>query len=286
MLMFGLRLGDDPRCAVATTPRATPLIRELIADESVAITRGSTYENRSNLAPAFFAQIIKKYEGTRLGRQELLAELLLDVPGALWTRDTLEKYRTRTHPPLVRIVVAIDPAASANDESSETGIVVAGMDGKGHGYVLDDLSMKDSPAQWGETAVLAFDHYQADRIIGETNNGGDMVEHVVRTAAEQLHRDGKRQSSDVAFKQVRASRGKHTRAEPVAALDEQGRIHHVGMLAQLEDQLCTWIPGEASPDRLDARVWAITELMLDAHEPTTTVAQVVSRDALEGLFGV
>lgn len=285
MLMFGLRLGDDPRCAVATTPRPTPLIQELLADESVAVTRGSTYENQANLAPAFFAQIIKKWEGTRLGRQELLAELLLDVPGALWTRDTLEKNRVRTYAALVRIVVAIDPAATANDESSETGIVVAGMDSKGHGYVLDDLSMKDSPAQWGETAVLAFDDYQADRIIGETDNGGDMVEHVVRTAAEKLHRDGKRTTADVSFKQVRASRGKHTRAEPVAALDEQGRIHHVGMFAQLEDQLCTWIPGETSPDRLDARVWAFTELMLDAQEPTATVAQVVSRETVESLFG-
>ncbi len=285
MLMFGLRLGDDPRCVVATTPRPTPLIRELIADESVAVTRGSTYENRANLAPAFFAQIIKKYEGTRLGRQELLAELLLDVPGALWTRDTLEKHRKRTHPPLVRVVVAIDPAASASDASSETGIIVAGVDSRDHGYVLDDLTLKGSPAQWGEAAVLAFDHYNADRIVAETNNGGDMVAHVVRTAAEKLYRDGKRPSKEVAFKQVRASRGKQTRAEPVAALDEQGRIHHVGLFAQLEDQLCTWVPGEDSPDRLDARVWAFTELMLAGEEAAAATAQVVSRQAIEDIFG-
>ena len=284
MLMMGLRLGDDPRCVVATTPRPTPLIRELIADESVALTRGSTYENRGNLAPAFFEQILKKYEGTRLGRQELLAELLLDVPGALWTREILEKHRKRTYPPLMRVVVAIDPAASASDASSETGIIVAGVDNNGQGYVLDDLTLKGTPAQWGETAVLAFDHYQADRIVGETNNGGDMVEHVVRTAAEKLHRDGKRASKEVSFKQVRASRGKHTRAEPVAALDEQGRIHHIGMFAQLEDQLCTWVPGEDSPDRLDARVWAFTELMLDGQEAATTTSQVVSRNQIEELL--
>lgn len=284
MLMMGLRLGDDPRCVVATTPRPTPLIRELIADESVAVTRGSTYENRGNLAPAFFQQIIKKYEGTRLGRQELLAELLLDVPGALWTRETLEKYRKRNHPPLVRVVVAIDPAASANEASNETGIIVAGVDSNGHGYVVDDLTLKGSPAQWGETAVLAFDHYHADRIVGETNNGGDMVEHVVRTAAEKLYRDGKRGNKEVSFKQVRASRGKHTRAEPVAALDEQGRIHHVGMFAQLEDQLCTWVPGEDSPDRLDARVWAFTDLMLDGQETAAATSQVVTRQKIEELL--
>lgn len=284
MLMMGLRLGDDPQCVVATTPRPTPLIRELIVDESVAVTRGSTYENRGNLAPAFFKQIIKKYEGTRLGRQELLAELLLDIPGALWTRETLEKHRKRTHPPLVRVVVAIDPAASASNVSSETGIIVAGVDGNGQGYVIDDLTLKDSPARWGEVAVMAFDHYQADRIIGETNNGGDMVEHVVRTAAEKLHRDGKRTSKEVSFKQVRASRGKHTRAEPVAALDEQGRIHHMGMFAQLEDQLCTWVPGEDSPDRLDARVWAFTELMLDGEETATATSQVVTRQTIEDLL--
>lgn len=284
MLMFGLRLGDSPQCAVATTPRPTPLIRQLLEDPTIAVTRGSTYENRGNLAAPFLAQIIRKYEGTRLGRQELLAELLLDVPGALWTREKLEENRKRTHPPLLRIVVAIDPAASVGEDSNETGIVVAGIDAKGEGYGLEDLTQKSSPAAWGEAAVLAFDRHNADRIIGETNNGGDMVEHVVRTAAEKLHRDGKRLSPNVAFRQVRASRGKHTRAEPVAALDEQGRIHHVGMFPELEDQLCTWVPGEDSPDRLDARVWAFTELML-GHEQNAAASRTVSRQAVEKMFG-
>lgn len=284
MLMFGLRLGDSPQCAVATTPRPTPLIRQLLEDPTVAVTRGSTYENRGNLAAPFLAQIIRKYEGTRLGRQELLAELLLDVPGALWTREKLEENRKRAHPPLLRIVVAIDPAASVGEDSNETGIVVAGIDAKGEGYVLDDITQKSSPAGWGEAAVLAFDRHNADRIIGETNNGGDMVEHVVRTAAEKLHRDGRRAGPNVAFRQVRASRGKHTRAEPVAALDEQGRIHHVGMFPELEDQLCTWVPGEDSPDRLDARVWAFTELML-GHEQNASAVRTVSRQSVEKMFG-
>lgn len=284
-LMFGLRLGEDPQCAIATTPRPTPLIKELLLDSTVAITRGSTYENRGNLAPAFFGQIIRKYEGTRLGRQELLAELLLDVPGALWTRETLETNRRRTYPQLVRVVVAIDPAVTAKEESNETGIVVAGKDGKEDGWLLDDLTMKDRPDRWGETAVLAYDFHEADCILGETNNGGDMVEHVVRTAAEKLFRDGKRKSKEVNFKQVHASRGKYTRAEPISALDAQGRIHHVGMFATLEDQLCTWVPGEDSPDRLDARVWAFTELMLNDEPPAAGAkANVVSRQKIEGLF--
>lgn len=286
-LMFGLRLGEHPQCAIATTPRPTPLIREMMADPTVAVTRGSTYENQGNLAPAFFAQVIRKYEGTRLGQQELMAELLLDVPGALWTREILEKNRKRAYPMLARVVVAIDPAGTAKEESNETGMVVAGKDGKSDadGWLLDDLSLRGKPAEWGERAVVAYDLYQADCIVGEVNNGGDMVEHVVRTSAEKLFRDGKRKSKEVNFKQVRASRGKYTRAEPISALDEQGRIHHVGMFGTLEDQLCTWVPGEVSPDRLDARVWAFTELLLDEEAPAASVAaNVVTRQQMQGMF--
>lgn len=262
MLMMGLRLGELPQCAIATTPRPLPLVRELLKDTATVVTRGSTYDNAGNLAPAFLKQILKRYEGTRLGRQELDAEILDDTPGALWTRAQLEKNRVRHAPDLIRVVVAVDPAATSQDGSNETGIVGAGLGVDEHGYVLEDATIKGTPGEWGERAVLLYDKLGADRLIAETNNGGDMVEHVIKTAARDLWLKGKRPSQHIAYKKVHASRGKHTRAEPVAALDEQGRIHHVGMLGPLEDQLCTWIPWEDSPDRLDARVWAFTDLML------------------------
>lgn len=262
MLMLGLRLGEHPRVTVATTPRPTKIIRELLKAPTTATTRGSTYDNASNLAPAFMGQIIRRYEGTRLGRQELLAEVLDDVPGALWTRDILDASRVSKAPDLVRVVVAIDPAVTANDESSnETGIIVAGVDRADHGYVLEDCSLIGSPAQWAERAVQAYDRWGADRIIAETNQGGDMVEHTIRTAARDMAEAGRRKSRSVSFRQVRATRGKHTRAEPVSALYEQKRVHHVGMFAELEDQQCTWVPGEDSPDRMDSLVWAMTDLL-------------------------
>lgn len=262
-LLMGMRLGELPQIAIATTPRPIPIIRDLLKDAASAIVRGTTYENVGNLAPAFFKQIITKYEGTRLGRQELNADLLDDVPGALWTHDLIDKGRVKVHPELYRIVVAVDPAASSGEGSNDTGIVVTGIDGNQHGYVLDDLTMHDTPAKWGEAAVLAYDQYKADRIVAEVNHGGDMVAHVIATAAEKLYRDGKRKSANIAFTAVRASKGKYTRAEPISALYEQGRVHHVGALAKLEDQMCTWLPGEDSPDRLDAAVWGLTELMID-----------------------
>lgn len=261
MLMMGLRLGNHPRVLIATTPRPTKIIRELLKDSTTAVTRGSTFDNRSNLAPAFFRQIIKRYEGTRLGRQELYAEVLDDVPGALWTRDTLDDGRVSHFPALSRIVVAIDPATTVTEESNETGIIVAGIDENEHGYVLEDGTVRGSPAQWAETAVKLYDRWSADRVIAETNQGGDMVEHTVRTAARDMAERGERTTRNVSFRQVRATRGKHTRAEPVSALYEQKRIHHVGMFAELEDQMCTWVPGEDSPDRMDACVWAFTDLL-------------------------
>lgn len=251
-LLFGLRLGDDPRVAVATTPRPTPIIKSLVNDETVAVVTGSTYENRDALAPVYFDEIIRRYEGTTLGQQEIHAQLLLDHPGALWKRDDIDNARVIELPDLRRIVVAIDPAASDNEESSETGIVVAalGYHDK-EGYVLDDVTVSGSPDAWARAAVAAYHKYGADRIIAEVNNGGDMVEHTIRTVA-----------ANVPFKQVRASRNKQTRAEPVAALYEQGRVHHVGTFGKLEDQLCQWMPGDKSPDRLDALVWALTDLMI------------------------
>jgi phage terminase large subunit-like protein len=260
-LMLGLRLGDDPRCVVTTTPKPVRLVRALIAAETTRLTRGSTRENARNLAPAFLEAIVRRYEGTRLGRQELDAELLDDTPGALWNRAMLEREGARVTdlPALVRVVVAIDPAVSANEGSDETGIIVAGIAGDGHGYVLEDLSGRFSPHAWAARALEAYRKFNADRIVAEVNNGGDMVEGTIRAV------DG-----NAAFKAVRASRGKAVRAEPVAALYERGLVHHHGALPALEDQMCAFTAdfnrAGASPDRLDALVWALTELMVDKSE--------------------
>jgi phage terminase large subunit-like protein len=214
MLQFGLRLGRHPRCVVATTPRPTKLIRELLAREgrNVAVTRGSTYENRANLAPGFFDQIIGKYEGTRLGRQELNAELLDDTPGALWSHGIIDAARQAAARQLTRIVVAIDPAATSGEDADETGIIVVGKDTQGHGYVLADASGKYQPIEWAKLAITAYRAHHADRIVAERNNGGAMVEATIRTV------DG-----NVPVTTVWASRGKAARAEPVSALYEQGR---------------------------------------------------------------
>ncbi len=249
--MFGLRLGSDPRALLTTTPRPVKLIRELLADQSgrVAVTRGSTYANRANLAPAFFDQIITKYEGTRLGRQELLGEYLDDTPGALWTRAMFEPHRAA--PQLLRVVVAIDPAATSGEDSDETGIVIAGLGVDGRFYVLADRTCRESPDGWARRAVAAYEEFGGDRIVAEVNNGGEMVEHTLRTV-DRL----------IPYKKVTASRGKRTRAEPVAALYEQGKVSHVTAFDALEDQMVAWTPESGdSPDRLDALVWALTDLM-------------------------
>jgi phage terminase large subunit-like protein len=251
MLMFGLRLGPNPRGVVTTTPKPVKIIKELAAAPTTAITRGSTYENRANLPPAFFEQIVKKYEGTRLGRQELHAQILDDVEGALWQRQQIDELRVTRPPDLTRIVVAIDPAVSAEEDSDETGIVTAGIGVDGQGYVLSDASMKGTPNEWATAALSEYYKMKADRIVAEVNNGGDMVEYTIRTADESA-----------SYKAVHASRGKLIRAEPIAALYEQGRVHHVGSFGALEDQMCSWTLGDKSPDRLDALVWAITELMI------------------------
>jgi predicted phage terminase large subunit-like protein len=260
MLQFGLRLGRHPRCLVATTPRPTRLIRELLAREGrdVTVTRGSTYENRANLAPGFFDQIIRKYEGTRLGRQELNAELLEDTPGALWSHSIIDATRQTLAPHLARIVVAIDPAATSGEDADETGIVVVGKDHQGHGYVLADASGKHQPVEWAKTAVAAYRAHHADRIVAERNNGGAMVEATIRII------DG-----NVPVTTVWASRGKVARAEPVSALYEQGKVHHIGTFPKLEDQMCAFTTdfdrarAGYSPDRLDALVWGLTELLVE-----------------------
>jgi predicted phage terminase large subunit-like protein len=253
MIMFGLRLGDAPQMAIATTPKPTALVKALMKDPNVAVTKGTTYENRANLAKTFFEQIITKYENTRLGRQELLAELLTDTPGALWRYEIIDPYRVSKLPELIRIVVSIDPAISANETSNETGIVVAGVDRKRHYYILDDLSLRASPNEWASVAVSAFAKWEADAIVAETNQGGDMVESVIKSASREA-------GIKVGVKKVHATRGKLTRAEPISLLYEQGVVHHYGAFPTMEDQLTTWVHGEDSPDRLDAMVWALTEL--------------------------
>ncbi len=259
-MLFGLRLGTKPKVIIATTPRPTPLIRRIVADPQTRVTRGSTFDNSAHLAASTLAQLKAKYSGTRLGRQELNAEILDDVPGALWTRDMIDAARKPvTVPAMKRVVVAVDPsgARGADDEKAdEIGIVVAGIGIDGRGYVLADRTCKLSPAGWGRRAVEAYKEFKADRIIAERNFGGAMVENVIRTADPKA-----------AFKEVVASRGKVVRAEPIAALYEQNRVSHVGELSALEDQMCQMTPegfvGDGSPDRLDAGVWALSELMLN-----------------------
>jgi phage terminase large subunit-like protein len=258
-LELGLRLGSHPQVVTTTTPRPIPLLRQLLADPGTVVTRGSTHENTVNLAPTFKERILQRYEGTRLGRQELYAELLEDTPGALWTRLLLEETRVRHVPPLRRIVIGIDPGG-------EAGIIVAGLGDDGHGYILEDLSISGSPATWAGQAIAGYYKYRANLLVVEPNHGGEMV---MTTLATQ---DGK-----VTTKKVWASQVKFARAEPISALYEQGRVHHVGMFAALEDQMCNWVPGEGmpSPNELDACVWALTELCLEAQVPTIDFARAL-----------
>jgi phage terminase large subunit-like protein len=257
MLQFTMRR-PDPRVLVTTTPKPIAVLREIIADESTVVTRGATLDNASNLDPKFLARMQARYEGTRLGRQELNAELLEDVPGALWTRAMLDECKVVEPPRLQRVVVAVDPSGNSgdDDQADDIGIVVAGKGSDGRAYILADWTCDLSPAGWGRRTIEAFDEFKADRIIAEKNFGGAMVESVIKTT---------RKTAPV--KLVTASRGKAQRAEPIAALYEQGRVSHVGAFAQLEDQLCSFTGdgyvGKGSPDRADALVWALTELMID-----------------------
>lgn len=257
-LQFGLRLGERPRQLITTTPRPIEVLKEILGSPTTVVTRGVTTDNRANLAPSFVKAIITKYSGTRLGRQELSAEILDDVPDALWTRSALDRDRKKPSevPPLKRVVVAVDPAAKQNetpDDGAATGIVVAGVGEDGRGYVLDDATCRESPNGWARRAVACFDRHEADCIVAEINNGGEMVEATIRAAR-----------ATVPYKEVHASRGKWTRAEPIAALYEQGRVSHVGTFAQLEDEMVNFGPNGmvsgVSPDRVDALVWALTEL--------------------------
>ncbi|MCW2283362.1 phage terminase large subunit-like protein [Rhodoblastus acidophilus] len=285
--LFGLRLGTKPQAILTTTPRPTKLMRDLLADPLTHSTRHSTFENIGNLAENFLDRVVRKYEGTRLGRQELHAEMLLDVPGALWTRALLEQAQIGYPPPrpeesvqqasrsphpeeppqaasrrtrtqLTRIVVAIDPPATSGENADECGMVVAGLDETRNVHILADLSRQgETPLGWATRAVEAFRNFEADCIVAEVNNGGEMIETLLRQI-----------DANIPYRAVRASRGKFARAEPVAALYEQGRVKHCGVFAKLEDQMCAMTPDfdrtrtGYSPDRVDALVWAVTALAL------------------------
>lgn len=256
-LMFGLRLGKLPQVVYTTTPRATKFIKGLVKQKTTHTTKGTTYENLANLAPTFQEQVIGRYEGTRLGRQELEGLILDDNEHALWKREAMiEALRVEEAPELKRIVVGVDPSVHDgteidNKELAECGIIVAGLGTNGHGYLLDDKSLMASPSVWAKEAVTALKKNKGDRIVAEINNGGALVEIVIRQI-----------DKNVSYKHVHAAHGKITRAEPISSLAEQGRIHHVGMFPEVEDQQCNFEQGMKSPDRLDAYVWAFTELML------------------------
>ncbi|WP_421852484.1 DNA-packaging protein [Oricola sp.] len=255
MAMFGLRLGDRPRACVTTTPKPRKLLKELIADAGTVVTRGATFDNAANLAPAFLDAMRARYGDTALGRQELNAEMLEEAEGALWTREQLDALRSATPGDLRRIVVAVDPPAGAKTTSDACGIVAAGLRADGTAHVLADASLRSArPAVWAQRAVALYDSLEADLMLAEVNQGGDMVEAVIRQVRP-----------DVALKKAHASRSKWLRAEPVSALYARERVTHARGLAELEDEMCAFtnngLASGSSPDRLDALVWAISELI-------------------------
>ena len=251
-VQMALRLGDVPQAVITTTPRATKLIRELMNDAATVVTRSRTLDNANQLAPSFLKDVMARYGNTALGRQELDGDLVMDDPDALWKRETIELGRRRVVPDLKRIVVAVDPPVTSNAKSNACGIVCVGLGVDGRCYVLEDASVKRMrPLQWAEKVVAVFKRWEADRIVAEVNQGGEMVRELLMQV-----------DASVPLKSVHATRGKRARAEPVAALYEQGRVSHVGGFAALEDEMCSVIGEGASPDRMDALVWAVTELML------------------------
>lgn len=259
-LQFGLRLGVHPQVLVTTTPRPLPLIKKLRADSDTIVTMGSTLDNQANLAANTIKQLYDRYGGTRLGRQELAGEILDDIPGALWSRESIDNARLRDAPEsLERVYVAVDPAVSNTEGSDEHGIVVVGMardsDGYAKGYVLEDGTVRGSPEEWAKKAISLYRFWSADKIIAEKNQGGDMVLSTLRAV-----------DRSIPVELVHASRGKVVRAEPISALYEQGRVHHVGIFDKLEDQMCMFSidnlrsASNGSPDRVDALVWGLTKL--------------------------
>lgn len=268
MFQLGLRLGDNPRVIVTTTPKPRAFLIQLKKDPNTVLSTGSTYENKANLADAFIDVIIAKYEGSTLGRQELYAELLEEAPGALWKRKDIDNNRwdpSQPLPKLTQIAIGVDPAVTNFESSDATGIIVAGRfrhpDGTFHAMVLNDQSMRGSPDMWATKVNALYEQYEADRVIGESNNGGDMVEHTIKS-----------KNGSIPVTLVRASRGKIVRAEPIAALYEQGRVHHTQVFRDLEDQMCSYCgedSRENSPDNMDAAVWVLSHLMLGKHRAGT-----------------
>lgn len=289
-LMLGLRVGENPQVVLTGTPRSIPIIRDLIKESrkpnaTVILTVGSTYENRANLAESWFTRIINKYAGTRLGEQELLAKILDDVAGALWTKKMIDASYDEVHSfeegldqfdlvngqkvqrinqelrdSMERVVVAVDPSVSdgkavdvTSEQTAETGIIVAGRR-MNQGHLLEDASLYAHPSVWAQTAVDAFRKWKADYIVAEKNNGGELVRLTIQSVPG---------ARNIPVKLVSASRGKYTRAEPVAIVHERGVIRHHLVCTELESQLTTWVPGMKSPDRLDAYVWAMTDLLID-----------------------
>ena len=262
MLQFALRLGDNPQACVTTTPRNVPVLRDLLDRKSTVMTHATTAANAANLADGFMEEVMTRYDGTRLGRQELEGVLLNDVQGALWSSNVLAGCIVDGVPEMDRIVVAVDPPVSHHGKSDACGIVVAGAVTKGdvpdwRAYVLADLTIHTtSPTAWAKVAIAAMDRFGGQRLVAEVNQGGDLIESVVRQV-----------NPLVPYKAVRANKGKSARAEPVAALYEQGRVSHVRGLGDLEDQMCQMssdgYAGTGSPDRVDALVWALQDLILD-----------------------
>jgi predicted phage terminase large subunit-like protein len=251
-LMPALRIGENPRMLITTTPRPVKFLKDLLAreDGTVAVVRGSTWDNAANLSRVALANLRAQHEGTRLGLQELEGLLLEDIEGALWSRTMLDDGRVDKPPVMARIVVGVDPAVTSGEKSDSTGIVVMGRSHDGHIYVLEDATTRGTPHNCLSRAVSAYHRWHADRIIGEVNNGGDYIEGVLRTVDQ-----------NVPYKSVRATRGKLVRAEPIAAIWEQGRGHIVGSMPTLEDQMCGFTSDSVeSPDNLDAMVWAAHEL--------------------------
>ena len=251
-LMFGLRLGNAPQAVITTTPKPLPIIKKLLDRDDVHVTRGSTFENQANLSDSALEMMKQRYEGTTLGRQELYAEIIEDVDGALWTPNLIDRARKPegTEVELQQIIVGIDPAVTSSDSSDETGIVVVGKDFNGHFYVLEDISGRHTPDKWARMSINAFYEWEADRIVAEVNNGGDLVERLIRSAGP-----------NIPYRSVRATRGKLVRAEPISALYEQEKVHHIGYFPELETQMCTYTGQTTpSPDRLDALVWGLSEL--------------------------
>lgn len=261
MALFCLRLGVNAQAIVTTTPKPRPLIKSLVKDKTVRVTTGSTFENKENLAPNVLRRFIEKYDNTRLGKQELYAEILDDLEGALWNNDMLNVCIYKGDISKIefeKVVVAIDPAGSTNKDSDETGIIVVGRI-LGHYYVLEDGSGKYSPDGWANKAVHLYYKYNANLIVGEKNYGGDMVKHTLQTVDRSLP-----------IEVVTASRGKFIRAEPIAALYEQNKVFHAKWFNELHEQMTTFVPGaKESPDRLDALVWGISCLAnVEQRNPT------------------